>query len=104
MHIDYINLMKCRRNSCDISAVILEAAIGGATKSKMMYEAFVSFTHLKPYLASLRERGLIVCDESEQIYRTTEKGQKYITIYHTLSACVNEAEYHRQRPFRALLV
>jgi predicted transcriptional regulator len=39
--------------------LILEAANGGATKTKIMYGAFLSFEQLKQYLAYLLEKGLI---------------------------------------------
>ena len=48
------------RSRSEITALLLEAAIGGgATKTKMMYKAFLSFNQLKEYLAMLVENGLI---------------------------------------------
>jgi predicted transcriptional regulator len=48
------------RSRSEITALLLEAANGGgATKTKMMYKAFLSFNQLKEYLAMLVENGLI---------------------------------------------
>jgi predicted transcriptional regulator len=47
------------RSKSDMIGLILEAANGGATKTKIMYSAFLSFEQLKQYLAYLLERGLI---------------------------------------------
>ena len=65
--------MKYRSRS-DIIGLLLEAANGGgATKTKMMYKAFLSFNQLREYLAVLVENGLIEY-EGNQTYRTTQKG------------------------------
>ena len=50
--------MKYRSRS-DIIGLILEAANGGATKTKIMYKAFLSFAQLRDYLALLTDQGLI---------------------------------------------
>ncbi|MGA7008346.1 MAG: winged helix-turn-helix domain-containing protein [Nitrososphaeraceae archaeon] len=47
------------RSRTDITGLILEAANGGATKTKIMYKAFLSFAQLKEYLAMLTQNGLI---------------------------------------------
>ena len=54
--------------------MILEAANGGATKTKIMYEAFLSYVQLKEYLAVLEKNGLIEYEDGMRSYRTTEKG------------------------------
>jgi predicted transcriptional regulator len=50
--------MKYRSRS-DIIGLILEAANGGATKTKIMYKAFLSFAQLREYLSMIAEQGLI---------------------------------------------
>ena len=65
--------MKYRSRS-DIIELLLNAADGGgATKTKLMYSAFISFNQLKEYLSLLAEKGLIEYEEGTQL-RTTEKG------------------------------
>jgi predicted transcriptional regulator len=62
------------RSRTDITGLILEAANGGATKTKIMYKAYLSFAQLKEYLSMLIEKGLIEYEEGITRYRTTEKG------------------------------
>ncbi|HEX9320184.1 MAG TPA: winged helix-turn-helix domain-containing protein, partial [Nitrososphaeraceae archaeon] len=50
--------MKYRSRS-DIIGLILEAANGGATKTKIMYKSYLSFAQLRDYLAMLTEQGLV---------------------------------------------
>jgi predicted transcriptional regulator len=72
------------RSRTDITAQILEAANGGVTKTKIMYKAFLSYAQLKEYLAVLIENGLLEYIEGEQIYRTTEKGNRFLKIYNQI--------------------
>ena len=76
------------RSSTDITAQILEAANGGVTKTKIMYKAFLSYAQLKEYLTVLIENGLLEYIEGEQIYRTTEKGNRFLKIYNQIGEYV----------------
>jgi predicted transcriptional regulator len=69
------------RSRSDIAEMILEAANGGATKTKIMYKAFLSYAQLKEYLAVLIENSLIEYEEGRQFYRTTDKGIRLLRIY-----------------------
>jgi predicted transcriptional regulator len=62
------------RSRTDITGLILEAANGGATKTKIMYKAYLSFAQMKEYLSMLIEKELIQYEEGRASYRTTEKG------------------------------
>jgi predicted transcriptional regulator len=71
--------MKYRSRS-DIVGLLLEAANGGgATKTKLMYKAYLSFNQLREYLTLLVENGLIEY-EMGQRYRTTEKGMRVLHL------------------------
>jgi predicted transcriptional regulator len=71
--------MKYRSRS-DIVGLLLNAANGGgATKTKLMYKAYLSFNQLREYLTLLVENGLIEY-EGGQTYRTTEKGMRVLQI------------------------
>jgi predicted transcriptional regulator len=65
------------RSRTEIASSILEAANGGATKTKVMYKAFLSYAQLKEYLAILVENGLLANDIAG-IYKTTSKGIKFL--------------------------
>jgi predicted transcriptional regulator len=69
------------RSRTDIASRILEAANGGTTKTKIMYKAYLSYAQLKEYLVVLLEGGLIEYQPSEQNYKTTEKGLKFVKSY-----------------------
>jgi predicted transcriptional regulator len=47
------------RSRTEIVAMILEAANGGATKTKIMYKAFLSYAQLREYLSVLMENALL---------------------------------------------
>jgi predicted transcriptional regulator len=79
--------MKYRSRS-DIAEMILEAANGGATKTKIMYKAFLSYAQLKEYLAVLIENGLIEYEVGRQLYRTTEKGIRLLRVYNQVGELV----------------
>jgi len=63
---------------------ILNSANGGATKSKIMYKAFLSYGQLKEYLSVLIENNLIEYLDGTQIYKTTEKGLYFLKKYEEL--------------------
>ena len=68
------------RSRTDITGLILEAANGGATKTKIMYKAYLSFAQLKEYLSMLIEKELIEYEEGLARYRTTEKGLRMLQM------------------------
>lgn len=69
------------RDQSDIVAQLLQVASGGSTKTKLMHSAYLSFIQLKNYLKLLVELGLIECEERGYIYRTTDKGFKFLKLY-----------------------
>jgi predicted transcriptional regulator len=48
--------------------------MNGVLKTKIMYEAFLSFYQLKEYVALLMRNSLLEHDELKKTYKTTEKG------------------------------
>jgi predicted transcriptional regulator len=72
------------RSRTEIVRNILDAANGGATKTKIMYKAFLSYTQLKEYLSVLIENNLIEYIEGTQTYKTTEKGLKFLRMYNEI--------------------
>jgi len=79
--------MKYRSRS-DIVELLLDAANGGgATKTKLMYKAYLSFNQLREYLALLIENGLIEY-EGDQTYRTTEKGMRVLHLQNEMDEVV----------------
>jgi predicted transcriptional regulator len=66
------------RSRTELASYILEAANGGATKTKIMYKAYLSYAQLKEYLAVLIENELMARDVDGDLYRTTSKGIKFL--------------------------
>ena len=72
--------MKYRSRS-EIIGLLLNAAIGGgATKTKLMYSAFISFNQLREYLSLMVENGLVQYEEGMHTYKTTERGMRLLHI------------------------
>ncbi len=72
------------RSRTEIVAMILDSANGGATKTKMMYKAFLSYHQLKEYLLMLIENDLIEYLNGTQTFRTTEKGLRFLKMHNEI--------------------
>jgi predicted transcriptional regulator len=72
------------RSSTEIVAMILDAANGGTTKTKIMYKAYLSYNQLKEYLTILIENTLLEYIDGTQIFKTTEKGLHYLKMYNAI--------------------
>jgi predicted transcriptional regulator len=72
------------RSRTEIVSNILDAANGGATKTKIMYSAFLSYNQLKEYLAVLIENNLIEYSGRTHEFRTTEKGLKFLKTHNEI--------------------
>ena len=69
------------RSRTEIAAMILDAANGGETKTKIMYFAFLSYNQVKEYLSLLIENNLIEYLEGTNKFKTTEKGLNYLKMH-----------------------
>ena len=72
------------RGRTEIVATILEAAKGKATKTKIMYIAFVSYNQLKEYLSILIEYNLIEYIDGDHTFKTTEKGLNFLKMHNEM--------------------
>jgi predicted transcriptional regulator len=72
------------RSRTEIVSNILIAANGGATKTKIMYKAFLSYAQLKEYLTVLLQNGLLEYEDESTSFKTTSKGIKFLAIYDQL--------------------
>src|SRR5437016_4499440 len=69
------------RTKTDIIAMILQAAINGATKTRIMYGACLSYAQVKEYLSFMIEKELIRYEEGSQVYKLTQKGLQLLHVY-----------------------
>ena len=65
------------RGKLQIIADILSVVRGGAKKTHVMYQANLSFTLLKRYLAEVLEAGLVIVDDEDR-YRLTGRGRRFL--------------------------
>ncbi len=65
--------------------MILQASTAGATKTRIMYSAYLSYAQVKEYLSFLIERNLIVYEEGTQLYKLTERGLQLLRAYEGIS-------------------
>ena len=72
------------RSRTEIVSMILEAANGTATKTRIMYKAFLSYAQLKEYLSVLIENNLLEYLEGSQTYKTTEKGLNFLKMHNEI--------------------
>lgn len=73
------------RNRTEIIPLVLEAANGGANKTKIMYSTFLSYAQLKEYLSILIENGLVIYEDATKRFRTTEKGIRMLQTYNYIN-------------------
>ena len=72
------------RSRTEIVSMILEAANGSATKTRIMYKAFLSYAQLREYLSVLIENNLLEYLEGSQTYKTTEKGLNFLKMHNEI--------------------
>src|SRR5580704_11262985 len=77
------------RSRTDIIAMILQAAMHGATKTRLMYSAYLSYAQVQEYLQFLKERKLITFEEGSQEYKLTEQGLRFLRVYDEISEIVS---------------
>jgi predicted transcriptional regulator len=76
------------RSRTDIMGEILDAANGGTTKTKLMYQAFLSHDQLKEYLSVLTENNLLNYDAYTRTFKTTEKGLTFLKTYNQMDSMI----------------
>jgi predicted transcriptional regulator len=86
------------RSRTDIISEILDVANGGsATRTKIMYKAYLSYNQLKEYLVLLTENNLLSYDAYSQTYRTTEKGLRFLDISNQMEDMIKTAYSENKR-------
>jgi predicted transcriptional regulator len=87
-------MMKNRSRNDLIASILGNISRGRATRTKIMYGAFLSYTQLDKYLSLLLERNLIEYRQYEQSssssssshhFKTTERGLHFLRVYSQLN-------------------
>ena len=80
------------RSRIDIISKILQAANGGgAAKTKIMYQAFLSYAQMKDYLMLLTQNDLLSYDLNTRTFKTTEKGLRFLETYNQMDGMIKAA-------------
>lgn len=67
--------MNKKRSMDMIISQILEVCIGGASKTRIVYQSNLNFTTVNPYIEILLKCGLIEAVQGNRVlYKTTEEG------------------------------
>jgi predicted transcriptional regulator len=77
------------RSRTDIIAMILQASMNGATKTRLMYSAYLSYAQVQEYLQYLTEKRLISVDEDTHAYKLTDQGLHFLRVYDEISDIVS---------------
>lgn len=78
------------RSRIEIINMMLDSARSGATKTQIMYKAYLSYSQLVEYIEYLQQNGLITHNKGmQQLYRPTKKGLKFLN----LSAKLNQMTF-----------
>jgi predicted transcriptional regulator len=73
------------REHVDIVKAILETTRTGASKTQIMYKAFLSHTLLVNYLQILQDKGLLRYNKKTMRYKLTKKGSRFIEYYQKIA-------------------
>ena len=77
------------RDKTDISATILELAIGGASKSKIISTAFLNHSSSLQYFKMLLENKLLIYQKEKRMLKTTSTGIQFLQLYHLMNELLN---------------
>jgi predicted transcriptional regulator len=77
------------RSRTEIIAMILQASMNGATKTRLMYSAYLSYAQVQEYIHFLREKRLISFEEESQQYSLTQEGLRFLRVYDEISDIVS---------------
>lgn len=79
------------RDKTEIITLMLRSASkeNGAFKTRIMYDAFLSFSQLEVYFPLLLRNGLLVDGEIKKTYKITGKGSHVLELCDSLSHMID---------------
>jgi predicted transcriptional regulator len=79
------------RDRTEIITLILASAsrMNGVLKTRIMYEAFLSFSQVEEYIALLLGNSLLEHDDLRKTYKTTEKGLRLLELCNSINEIVD---------------
>jgi len=80
-----------KRSKYQIISQILDICVGGACKTKIVYQANLNFRTINPYIDLLTKNGLIKASMGRNIsYETTNRGMKLIDDFKQMNSKLSE--------------
>ena len=64
-----------------------------------MYKAYLSYSQMKEYLQFIQENNLMEYESGAQIYRITDKGIQFLTVYEDIVGLVSPSDPLKQKSF-----
>jgi predicted transcriptional regulator len=92
------------RNKLDIIRDVLSIASVKVKKTRIMYQANLSYTQLEKYLAALLSGGLVHCD-GDCVYLITQRGKEFLKAYecHLMRCSQTEKDLERNSKERKMI-
>lgn len=76
-----------KRSKDMIISQILDICVGGASKTRIVYQANLNFRTVNPYIELLTKNGLLEASvESTVVYKTTQKGMKMLRDFRSIQS------------------
>jgi predicted transcriptional regulator len=78
------------RSRLDVIAAILRVVSGReASKTRIMYGAYVSYAQIREYMPTMLEIGLLkTSNEQQSLYRIKERGLRFLELYDGLNEMI----------------
>ena len=78
------------RSRLDVIAAILRVVSGReASKTRIMYGAYVSYAQIREYMPTMLEIGLLkASNEQQSLYRINERGLRFLELYEGLNEMI----------------
>ncbi|MFI5421342.1 MAG: winged helix-turn-helix domain-containing protein [Nitrososphaerales archaeon] len=83
------------RGSTEIMDSILRSTKSGATKTHIMYQAYLSYIQLQEYLTLLQQRELIKYYDDKRMFQITERGLLFMNAYEEISQLIPRIEVRK---------
>ncbi|HVB12880.1 MAG TPA: winged helix-turn-helix domain-containing protein [Nitrososphaerales archaeon] len=77
--------MKYRSRGEIISNILRVVASNKATKTRLMYGAYLSYTQIEEYMGYILQQGLMNQVPETNLYQLSEKGMQYLNLSDELS-------------------
>ena len=82
------------RSRYEIIADMLNVVSGRAKKTKIMYQANLSYKLLQKYLAEIKRSSLVMYERKGRCYMLTDKGKEFLQAYKEYSRHASFVEKH----------